>query len=88
MADERFQLPDVRFIKRIVVGTSHHTQMKSEDEIEKALALLNRCLTDTPKGVIIGMEKSFILLNLAEHQMVLQYLVYHIGFPRRPMWLE
>lgn len=81
-------LSDVRFVKRIVVGSSNPAQMTSERDIEAAQALLNRCLNDTPKGSIIGIERSFTLLQLGEHQVVLQWLSYHIGFPRKPVWLE
>ncbi|WP_332639892.1 hypothetical protein [Brevundimonas sp.] len=28
------------------------------------------------------------LLNIGEHQVVLQYTVYHVGFSRKPPWLE
>lgn len=87
MAGDRFQLSDMRFIKRIVVGSQDPSPLKSEEEIEQAAALLNRCLTDIPKGTILGLEKSFSLLNIGEHQVVLQYMVYHVGFPRKPAWL-
>jgi len=83
-----FDLADVRYIKRLVVGSNDPERMKTEDEIQQAVALLNRCLTDTPKGTIIGTEKNFALLNVGEHQVVLQYVVYHIGFPRKPYWIE
>lgn len=83
-----FDLADVRFIKRIVVGSNDPERMKTEEEVNQAVALLNRCLTDTPKGTIIGTEKNFALLNIGEHQVVLQYVVYHIGFTRKPYWIE
>jgi hypothetical protein len=83
-----FDLADVRFIKRIVVGSDNPERMKTDEEIDQAVSLLNRCLTDTPKGTIIGTEKNFALLNVGEHQVVLQYVVYHIGFPRKPYWIE
>ena len=52
---------------------------------QEAADLLNRCLSE--RGRIIGMEKNFNLLNIGEHQVVLQSLVYHIGFSRKPIWL-
>ena len=61
---------------------------KTPEEIREAQALLNRCLSDSPKGTIIGVEKSFAMLNLGEHQVVLQWLCYHIGFARKPFWME
>lgn len=83
-----FDLTEVKFVKRVVVGSDNPTQMRSPEQIEEARALLNRCLSDTPKGVIMGTEKSFTILQVGEHQVVLQWLCYHIGFPRKPVWLK
>ena len=82
-----FDLTDVRFVKRIVVGSDNPNQMHSEQQVEEAGELLNRCLSESPKGCIVGMEKSFKILQIGEHQVVLQWLCYHVGFPRRPTWL-
>lgn len=83
-----FDLTDVGYVKRIMVGNNNPEQMKSEEEVNAAAELLNRCLTETPKGKIIGIEKNFNILNIGEHQVVLQCLTYHIGFTRKPYWLE
>jgi len=80
-------LSDVRFVKRIIVGSDSPARIKTQAEVEEATALLNKCLTGTPKGTILGIEKSFTILHVGEHQVVLQWLVYHVGFPRKPMWL-
>ena len=82
-----FDLTDVSYVKRIVVGNNDPERMHSETEIQAAAELLNRCLSDTPKGRIIGIEKTFNILNIGEHQVVLQSLIYHVGFPRKPYWL-
>jgi hypothetical protein len=82
-----FDLTDVSFVKRVTVGSRDPQTLRSEDENEAAAALLNRCLTELPRGKILGIEKSFALLNIGEHQVVLQCLTYHVGFPRRPAWL-
>jgi hypothetical protein len=84
----QFQLSNVRFIKRIVVGNDSPQNMRTEEEIQAAMALVNRCLSELPRGHIIGIEKNFGLYNLGEHQVVLQYLVYNIGFERKPMYLN
>ncbi|MCA9657952.1 MAG: hypothetical protein KC486_06380 [Myxococcales bacterium] len=81
-------LSEVTFIKRIVVGSSNPTDLQSEERIRQAMALINRCLSDYPKGKIIGVEKSFSILQIGEHNVVLQWTTYHIGFMRRPTWLE
>lgn len=82
-----FDLTEVKYIKRVVVGSDNPNQMASPEKIGEAQALLNRCLTDTPKGCIVGIEKSFNILQIGEHQVVLQWLCYHVGFPRKPVWI-
>jgi hypothetical protein len=83
-----FDLSDVRFVKRILVGNDDPEKMRDNAEIEMAMALLNRCLSETPPGKIIGVEKNFQILHIGEHQVVLQSLCYHVGFQRKPYWLE
>jgi len=83
-----FDLTDVAFVKRVTVGSRDPESLRSEDEINAAADLLNRCLTDVPRGKILGMEKSFTLLNIGEHQVVLQWITYHVGFARRPAWID
>ncbi len=83
-----FDLNEVKFVKRVVVGSNNPGQMLSEEQIGEAQALLNRCLTDSPKGTIIGIERSFTVLQIGEHQVVLQWLAYHLGFPRKPAWMQ
>lgn len=83
-----FELNDVRFVKRISVGTSNPGHILSDEEIQQAVDLLNRCLSGSPRGTIVGTEKSFKILNIGEHQAVLQWIVYHVGFSRKPTWLE
>lgn len=88
MSNERFNLSEVRYIKRIVVGNDNPTNMRTEAEVMEAMALVNRCLQGTPRGHIVGIEKNFGLYTIGEHQVVLQYVVYNIGFNRKPMFLD
>jgi len=81
-----FDLSEVRYVKRITVGNNNPAQVISEEEVQKAMDLLNKCLTGPPAGTIIGIEKSFKILNIGEHQAVLQWIVYHVGFARKPVW--
>jgi len=83
-----FDLSEVRYVKRITVGNSNPAQVISEEEVQKAMDLLNKCLAGPPAGTIIGIEKSFKILNIGEHQAVLQWIVYHVGFARKPVWLD
>jgi len=83
-----FDLSEVRYVKRITVGNNNPAQVISEEEVQKAMDLLNKCLAGPPAGTIIGIEKSFKILNIGEHQAVLQWIVYHVGFARKPVWLD
>lgn len=82
-----FDLTDVGYVKRIAIGSNDPENIKSEEDIVYAQQILNRCLSEAPKGKIIGLEKTFNILNIGEHQVVLQCVIYHIGFPRKPLWL-
>ena len=82
-----FDLTDVGYVERIVVGSGDPEKLLSESEVQQAVDKLNRCLGETPRGRIIGIEKTFNLLNIGEHQVVLQRMIYHVGFARKPIWL-
>lgn len=81
-------LMDMKYVHRVVLGNTDPQKTYSEEQANKQLEMLNRCLTETPKGRIIGQEKNFFLLNIGEHQVVMQYIVYHVGFERKPSWLQ
>lgn len=81
-------LSEVTYVKRIVVGSNNPTDLQSDERVEKSLDLLNRCLSGTPRGKLIGAEKSFTILQVGEHNVVLQWTTYHVGFTRRPHWIE
>ena len=77
-------ISDVAYVRRVVVGNADPNNMKTEDEIKAQMDKVNECLRGFPKGRIIGIEKNFGIYNVGEHQMVLQSMVYHIGFDRKP----
>lgn len=90
MADKaNFDLTGIGFIKRIGLGSLERQAAATDDDNERAMALLNRCLSDYPQGRIIGREMSFdVLTTKSGHQVVLEKVTYHVGFPRRPTWLD
>ncbi|MBS0254540.1 MAG: hypothetical protein JSS36_04850 [Proteobacteria bacterium] len=84
-----FDLTGVGFIKRISLGSLEVQAGAAEPNNDAAMAVLNRCLSDFPKGRIIGREMSFdVLTTKSGHQVVLEKVTYHVGFPRRPAWLD
>lgn len=82
-----FDLSCVGFVKRIIIGNNNPEKVTTDIEIEEQLNLLNKCLQEYPKGKIIGIERNFFILNIGEHQVIMQYTVYHVGFKRKPDWL-
>ena len=68
-------------------GKRQSGKKPDEEHYRKQTELLNRCLSEFPKGKIIAQEKNFYILNIGEHQVVMQYVVYHVGFARKPPWL-
>ena len=81
-------IADVAYVHRITVGNNNPNSMKTEDEIAEQMEQVNKCLSKSPKGRIIGIEKSFGIYQVGEHQMVLQSMTYHIGFERKPVWMD
>jgi len=81
-------LGDVRFVERIVIGTSDPRSPQSEDEARIAIEHLNRCLNSIPRGKIIGSEKNCSLFGALDQQVIVQWTTYHVGFARKPYWLE
>ena len=88
MNNDVFSNTDVTYVHRIVVGNENPEQPNDEEKYKQQMELLNRCLSESPKGKIIGQEKNFYILNIGEHQVVMQYIVYHVGFCRKPVWIR
>ncbi|MGG1518215.1 hypothetical protein ABE504_22545 [Paenibacillus oryzisoli] len=85
---ERLDTTSISFVKRVVVGNNDSEQVLDANAIEDQIALLNRCLNELPKGKIIGLEKGVHILKMGEREMEMQYVAYHVGFARKPVWLD
>lgn len=81
-----YSLNDYRFVVRYVVGNRDTEKLPDEKVMEKQMGELNLALSRG--GRIIAQEKNFFILNIGEHQVVSQYIVYHIGFERKPYWIK
>ena len=79
-----YSISDYKFIVRCVVGNTNAEQLPDEAKIKKQTEQLNAALSRG--GRILGQEKNFFILNIGEHQVVSQYIVYHVGFERKPYW--
>ncbi len=85
---EPFDLSEVRFIRRVVVGPTRADEVLDENTVQRHLEELNRCLQGPPKGCIIGKDRGFRIIRFGEQQVVLEYVAYHVGFPRKPTWVD
>lgn len=78
----------VRYIKAVSIGSINPNILLSDEDKAAQAELLNRCLNDYPKGIIVGKDISIGRYMLGEHELSMQKTTYHIGFPRKPVWLE
>lgn len=84
--EKKITLSDIGYIKLVPIGSVNPNQLLSEEGKEAQVALLNRCLTDYPKGIIIGKDITIGRYLLGEHEFTMEKVTYHVGFPRRPAW--
>lgn len=82
-----FDLTNIRYVKRIIVCQNNPNEPYKEEDYQKANELLNKCLNEIPRGKIIGIERNFHLFRITSSN-IFQWLTYHVGFERKPMWLE
>ena len=61
-----FDLTNIRYVKRIIVGQNNPNVPYKEEDYQKANDLLNKCLNEVPRGKIIGIERNFYLFNLGD----------------------
>lgn len=81
-------LGQITYLKAVTIGSINPNLPFSDKERDAQVALLNRCLNDFPKGRIIGTDKIVATYMVSDHQFVMEKITYHIGFQRKPMWME
>lgn len=84
--NNKLELSDVHYVKLVTVGSINPNNPLSEQSRNQQLALLNRCLNEYPKGIIIGKDVTIGRYMVGEHELTMEKVTYHIGFPRRPIW--
>lgn len=77
-----FTLSEVRYVKKVTVGSTNPNMQVSDQEKEQQLARLNELLNGYPKGRIIGKDVNFGVFAVGEHQVIMQSTTYHVGFMR------
>lgn len=86
--DEKLTLADIKYVKLVSVGSVNPNNPLSEESREGQMKLLNRCLNDYPKGIIIGKDTTIGRYLIGEHELTMEKVTYHVGFSRKPSWEE
>ena len=86
--DGKNTLSDIRYVKLVPVGSINPNNPLSDQSKEEQVALLNRCLNDYPKGILIGKDVKVGRYMLGEHELTMEKVTYHVGFTRKPSWEE
>lgn len=86
--DKKTSMEDIHYIKLVTIGSVNPNNPLSEQSRLEQAELLNRCLTDYPKGVIIGKDTTVGRYQVGEHEFIMEKITYHIGFTRKPPWIE
>lgn len=85
---QKMALPEVHYVKLVSVGSVNPNNPLSDQSKEAQVELLNKCLSDYPKGVIIGKDITVGRYLIGEHELTMERVTYHVGFPRKPQWEE
>lgn len=86
--DKKTAMEDIHYIKLVTIGSVNPGNPLSDQSRAEQVKLLNRCLTDYPKGVIIGKDITVGRYQVGEHEFVMEKITYHVGFTRKPSWEE
>lgn len=76
-----FDVPDIKWVERFVVGISTPDRFLTQKEIEQQMEKVNRALR---YGKIVSVEQNFTIFTCGKKDIVTQYTVYHVGFKQRP----
>lgn len=80
------ELSDFGYIKLVTIGSINPNHPLSDQDKERQVELLNRCLNDYPKGTIIAKDIGIGRYQVGEHELTMERITYHVGFARKPSW--
>ena len=86
--DKKTAITDIHYVKLVSIGSVNPNNPLSDQVREEQAALLNRCLNDYPKGIIIGKDITIGRYLIGEHELTMEKITYHVGFVRKPAWEE
>lgn len=83
---EKTDLTEIKYVKLVTVGSVNPNNPLSDQSRQEQVNLLNRCLQEYPKGVIIGKDTTIGRYLIGNHELTMEKVTYHVGFPRKPVW--
>lgn len=83
---KKLDMQQIKYVKLIPIGSVNPNNPLSDKSKEAQMDLLNRCLNDYPKGIIIGKDITIGRYMIGEHELSMEKVTYHVGFPRKPAW--
>lgn len=83
---DKIGLADIHYVKLVSIGSVNPAVPLSEEAKAQQMVLLNRCLNQAPKGIIIGKDIAVGSYRIGEHEFTMEKVTYHIGFARKPNW--
>ena len=86
--ENKLDLSEIQYVKLVTIGSVNPNVPLSEESKESQVALLNRCLNDYPKGIIIGKDMAIGRYQIGEHELTMEKVCYHVGFRRKPAWID
>ncbi len=84
--DKKISFENIRYVKLVTIGSVNPNAPFSEQSQQDQVDLLNRCLNDYPKGIIIGKDIQIGIYKIGQHELTMEKSTYHIGFERKPSW--
>lgn len=84
--EHKVAMSDIHYVKLVTVGSVNPNNPISDQSREQQIEVLNRCLNDYPRGVIIGKDITIGRYMIGEHELTMEKVTYHIGFKRKPQW--
>ena len=84
--DKKTSLENIHYIKLVSIGSINPNAPFSEQSQQDQVDLLNKCLNDYPKGIIIGKDIQIGIYRIGQHELTMEKSTYHIGFEGKPLW--
>ena len=86
--EEKTALEDIHYVKLVSIGSVNPNNPLSDQSREAQTALLNRCLNEYPRGIILGRDVTVGKYLIGDHQLTMEKITYHVGFVRKQSWEE